>query len=105
MRYLLWLSLIGLQKETNPVRNRRGRACKMGAINFFPFFFVLIFIFFFFLSFFLNFNKNEKDLLNLIQNANSFYGSFTLGGFLFQLGYLFFKKIAFTSTVEENCWE
>jgi hypothetical protein len=46
----------------------------MGAINFF----------------FLPKFKNEKDSLNLIQNANSFYGLFTL--FHFQLGFFFLKN-------------
>jgi hypothetical protein len=40
----MWLSLIGLQKKTNLVRNRKGRACIMGAIKIFLFFFFFFFL-------------------------------------------------------------
>jgi hypothetical protein len=59
------------------VRNRKGRACIMGAIK--------IFLLFFFFSKL----KNEKDLLNMILNGkfffmdHSFYFFFNLDGINF----------------------
>jgi hypothetical protein len=52
MRYLLWMGLIGLQKDTNHVRNSRGRARIMHGCNQYIYIFSKL--------------KNEKDLLNII---------------------------------------
>jgi hypothetical protein len=65
------------------VRNRKGRACIMGAIKIFLSFF-----------FFLSILKNEKDLLNMILNGKFFFMDHSFC-FLFNLDGINFCVIYF----------